>query len=273
MRILFCGDVVGQSGRDVVIKNLPLLNEKLKLDCVIVNAENAAHGFGITAGICRDLYKAGTHVISTGNHAFDHRDIMAHMNSDKNIIRPINYPAATPGRGYTVFTTPRGKKVLVVNVMGRLFMDALDDPFAAMEEVFKTYTLGGLVDAIVVDIHAEATSEKMAMGHFCDGRASLVVGTHTHIPTADCQILPKGTAYMTDAGMCGDYNSVVGMEKDIPLYKFTRKTPPPARMQPATGIGTLCGVFVETDDVTGLAKIIKPIRIGARLDQTSLDDF
>lgn len=271
MKILFCGDIVGKSGRDAVVAHLPLIKEKLQPDCIIINGENAAHGFGITAAICKDLYKAGVNVITTGNHAFDNREIMNYMSSDKSIIRPINYPPTTAGSGFTIFTTPRGQKVLVVNVMGRLFMDPLDDPFAAMENLFKTYVLGGLVNAIVVDMHAEATSEKMGMGHFCDGRASLVVGTHTHVPTSDCQILPKGTAYMTDAGMCGDYNSVVGMDKDVPLFKFTRRIPPPARMQPATGPGTLCGVFVETDDGTGLAKKIKAIRLGARLEETPLD--
>jgi metallophosphoesterase (TIGR00282 family) len=271
MKILFCGDIVGKSGRDAVIHHLPSIKEKLQPDCIIINGENAAHGFGITAAICKDLYKAGVNVITTGNHAFDNREIMNYMSSDKSIIRPINYPPTTAGSGFTIYTTPRGQKVLVVNVMGRLFMDPLDDPFAAMENLFKTYVLGGLVNAIVVDMHAEATSEKMGMGHFCDGRASLVVGTHTHVPTADCQILPKGTAYMTDAGMCGDYNSVVGMDKTVPLFKFTRRIPPPERMQPATGLGTLCGVFVETDDATGLAKKIKAIRLGARLEETPLD--
>jgi hypothetical protein len=265
MRLLFCGDIVGKSGRDVVVANIPTLRQSLKLDCVIVNGENAAHGFGITSGICNDLYKAGVDIITTGNHVFDNRDIMNHLNSDKKIIRPVNYPATAPGRGFTIFTTPRGQKILVVNVMGRIFMDALDDPFAAMEEVFKTYVLGGLVNAIVVDVHAEATSEKMAMGHFCDGRATLVVGTHTHVPTADGQILPKGTAYLTDAGMCGDYNSVVGMDKEVPLYKFTRRLPPPSRMQPADGPGTLCGIMVDVDDATGLATAIQPLRIGGRL--------
>jgi metallophosphoesterase (TIGR00282 family) len=271
MKILFCGDIVGKSGRDAVITNIPLLKQKLNLDCIIVNGENSAHGFGITASICKDLYKVGVNVITTGNHAFDNRDIMSHMSTDKNIIRPINYPATAPGNGFVIHTTPRGQKILVVNVMGRVFMDPLDDPFLAMENLFKTYALGGLVSAIVVDVHAEATAEKMAMGHFCDGRASLVVGTHTHVPTADHQILPKGTAYMTDAGMCGDYNSVVGMAKEIPLFKFTRRIPPPERMQPAGGPGTLCGVFVETDDTTGLAKTITPVRLGARLEETKFD--
>ncbi len=265
MRILFCGDIVGKSGRDCMAAHLPGLRSQLRLDCVIANGENAAHGFGITSSIANDLFKMGVDVITTGNHVFDNRDIMPYLSSEKRIVRPINYPQTAPGRGFTIMTTQRGAKILVVNVMGRVFMDSLDDPFFALEHLFKTYVLGGLVNAIVVDMHAEATSEKMAMGHFCDGRASLVVGTHTHVPTADCQIFPKGTAYMTDAGMCGDYNSVVGMNKEVPLFKFTRKLPPPSRMEPATGEGTLCAVFVDVDDQTGLAKCVHPVRIGGRL--------
>lgn len=268
MKILFCGDVVGKSGRDVLLSHIAQLKRDLSVDCVIANGENAAHGFGITSAICQDFYKAGVDVITTGNHVFDNKDVWAYLTQNKSIIRPINYPETAPGKGFTIFATPRGKKILVVNVMGRVFMDALDDPFAAIENVFKTYVLNGLVNAIVVDVHAEASSEKMAMGHFCDGRASMVVGTHTHVPTADHQILPKGTAYMTDAGMCGDYNSVVGMDIAVPLFKFTRKLPPPARMQPATGPGTLCGVLVDIDDTSGLATRIQPIRVGGRLEAT-----
>lgn len=268
MKILFCGDVVGKSGRDVLLAHITQLKRDLSIDCVIVNGENAAHGFGITSAICHDFYKVGVDVISTGNHVFDNKDVWPFLDQNKSIIRPINYPASAPGKGFTIFTTSRGKKILVVNVMGRVFMDPLDDPFAAIENLLKTYVLGGLVNAIVVDVHAEVTSEKMAMGHFCDGRVSFVVGTHTHVPTADHQILPNGTAYMTDAGMCGDYNSVVGMDSAVPLFKFTRKLPPPARMQPASGPGTLCGVFVTLDDQTGLAKDIQPLRIGGRLSPT-----
>lgn len=267
MKILFCGDIVGKAGRDVVHALIPQLKKEYHLNCVIVNGENAAHGFGITASICKDLYKHGVDVITTGNHAFDNREIMSTFNSDTKIVRPLNYPQGTPGRGFTVFTTQRGEKILIVNVMGRTFMDPLDDPFAAMETLFKTYVLKGLVDAMVVDFHAQATSEKMAMGHFCDGRASFVVGTHTHIPTADHHILAKGTAYQTDAGMCGDYNSVIGMEKDVPISKFIKKLPSPTRMQPAGGPATLCGTFVEIDKKTGLAKKIAPIRLNGVLQQ------
>lgn len=265
MRILFCGDVVGRSGRDILEAQIPQICRDLKIDFVIVNAENAAHGFGLTKGICQDLYKIGVDVITTGNHVWDQKEMISYIDQDKHLLRPINYPPTAPGRGFTIVPNRKGKDVLVINAMARLFMETLDDPFPAVDALLKKYPLGsGSIGAIVLDFHGEATSEKMAMGHFCDGRVSLVVGTHTHIPTADTQILPKGTAYQTDAGMCGDYNSVVGMEKTVPLLKFTRKMPT-ERMHPAQGPGTLCGVFVETDDTTGLAQSIHPIRIGARL--------
>lgn len=266
MKILFCGDIVGASGRQIVLSKLPFLKTQLNLDVIIVNAENAAHGFGLTQGICHDLFKAGVDVITTGNHAFDHREIMPYMDHEKRLIRPLNYPKQTPGRGFTIISTLKGQKVLVVNLMGRVFMDPLDDPFALVDDLLKTYPLKTSVHAIVVDMHAEASSEKMAMGHFLDGRVSFVVGTHTHVPTADYQIFPHGSGYITDVGMCGDYDSVVGMDKTVPLYKFTRKLPPQKRMEPANGPGTLCGVYVETCDTTGLTLSIKPIRIGPRLD-------
>ncbi|MCE3231086.1 MAG: metallophosphoesterase [Alphaproteobacteria bacterium] len=265
MRILFCGDIVGRSGRDAVEEYLPRVRKDLNIDFVIVNAENAAHGFGITKGICQNLYKIGVDVITTGNHIWDQKEIISYIDQDKRLLRPLNYPATTPGRGYTIVPNRKGKDVLVMNAQARLFMETLDDPFPAVDAILKKYPLGsGSIGAIVLDFHGEATSEKMAMGHFCDGRVSLVVGTHTHIPTADMQILPQGTAYQTDAGMCGDYNSVVGMDKTVPIFKFIRKMPT-ERMQPAQGPGTLCGVFVETDDATGLAKSIQPVRLGARL--------
>jgi metallophosphoesterase (TIGR00282 family) len=265
MKILFCGDIVGRSGRDVIEEHIPRICQELDIDFVIVNAENAAHGFGISKGICQDLYKIGVDVITTGNHIWDQKDIISYIDQDKRLLRPINYPPTSPGRGHTIIPNRKGKDVLVINAQARLFMESLDDPFPAVDALLKKFPLGsGSIGAIILDFHGEATSEKMAMGHFCDGRASLVVGTHTHIPTADAQILPQGTAYMTDAGMCGDYNSVVGMEKTVPILKFTKKMPTD-RMQPAQGPGTLCGVFVETDDATGLAKSIHPIRVGARL--------
>jgi len=266
MRILFCGDLVGRSGRDVVIERLPALRRDLGLDLVVVNGENAAGGFGISQKICDELYKAGADCITTGNHVWDQKETISFIGSDPRLLRPINFPAGTPGKGSGVYQTARGKKVLVANVMARLFMDPLDDPFQAADQLLKAHRMGGNVDAIVIDFHGEATSEKMAMGHFLDGRVSLVVGTHTHVPTADHMILTKGTAYQTDAGMCGDYDSVIGMEKSIPVARFTKKMPT-ERLSAALGPGTLCGIFVETDDATGLAKRIEPVRLGGKLSQ------
>lgn len=264
MRILYCGDVVGRSGRDMIVHHVPRLRDELSLDFVIVNGENAAHGFGVTKSICQEFYKVGVDVITTGNHVWDQKEIISYIDQDKRLIRPANFPVGTPGSGYTLVTSQKGKDVLVINVMGRLFMDPLDDPFAAVESILKKYPLGGKIAATIVDFHGEASSEKMAMGHFCDGRTSLVVGSHGHIPTADAQLLPKGTAYQTDAGMCGDYNSVIGMKKEAPLVRFTKKMPS-ERLSPAEGPGTLCAVYIETDNATGLATHISPVRLGARL--------
>jgi metallophosphoesterase (TIGR00282 family) len=265
MRLLFCGDLVGRSGREIVLQQLPELRRRLQLDFVIVNGENAAGGFGITRKICEELYEAGADVVTGGNHSWDQKEMLAFIDSEPRLLRPLNFPPGTPGRGAGLFTAGQ-RKVLVINVMGRLFMDPLDDPFQAVEQTLNRYRLGATVDAIVVDIHAEATSEKMAMGHALDGRVSLVVGTHTHVPTADAQVLPGGTAYQTDAGMCGDYNSVIGMDKQVPIQRFTRKLPT-ERLSVAQGPGTLCGVFVETDDRSGLARRVEAVRIGERLQE------
>ena len=264
MRILYCGDVMGRSGREIVTAELPKLRERLALDFVLVNGENAAGGFGITPEICRLLYQQGADTVLLGNHSWDRREIVAYIDGDPKLLRPLNYPKGTPGRGLAVFTLADGRKVLVMQVMGRLFMDAIDCPFQAMDDALAAYRLGGNVQAIVVDIHAEATSEKMSIAHVADGRVSLAAGTHTHVPTADAQILPGGTAYITDVGMCGDFDSVIGIRKDIPIQRFRRKMPG-ERFTPAEGPGTLCAVFVETDDRTGKAKRIAPLRLGARL--------
>ena len=266
MRILMCGDVLGKTGRQAIIYNIKGLREKLRLDFVTVNGENAAHGFGISEKICRSFYNAGVDVITSGNHIWDQREIMNYIDSDPRLLRPINYPKGTPGSGFGVFDTPDGKKVLVINPMGRLFMDPLDDPFFAVDMVLQKHKLGDSVDAILVDMHADITSEKMGMGHFCDGRVSVVTGSHSHVPTADAQILPGGTAYQTDMGMCGDYNSVIGMTKEPALARFIKKVPG-GRLEPAEGEATLCAVFIETDDVTGLAKTVEPLRVGGRLKQ------
>ncbi|HLT77664.1 MAG TPA: TIGR00282 family metallophosphoesterase [Ferrovibrio sp.] len=269
MKFLYCGDVVGRSGRDAIVARIPELRRTLDLDFVLVNGENAAAGFGITGKICEEFYAAGVDAIVLGNHSWDQRETIAYINGDPKLLRPLNYPKGTPGRGSAVFTTQKGQKVLVVQVMGRIFMDPLDDPFAAVEAELQKYRLGAGVDAIIVDIHGEATSEKMAMGHFCDGRVSLVCGTHSHVPTADAQILPNGTAYQTDAGMCGDYNSVIGMDKTEPLNRFVKRVPG-GRFEPANGDATLCAVYVETDPRSGLATRIAPLRLGGRLQQATL---
>jgi 2',3'-cyclic-nucleotide 2'-phosphodiesterase len=267
MKLLFLGDIVGRSGRDAVEKYLPDLIRDLGLDFVVVNGENAAAGFGITQKICNQMFELGVDVITGGNHSWDQKEAAGFIDAEKRLLRPLNFPKGTPGLGANVYQTTAGKKVLVMNVMGRVFMDALDDPFAAIENELSRYNLGASVDVIIVDFHGEATSEKMAMGHFVDGRASLAVGTHSHVPTADAQILPKGTAYQTDAGMCGDYNSVIGMQKEEPLRRFTRKIAG-GRFTPADGEATVCGLIVKTDDKTGLALEIEPLRLGGRLVST-----
>ena len=264
MRLLFLGDVVGRPGRNAVVDHLPGLRREWRLDCVVINGENAAGGFGITETICDDLLNAGADAVTLGNHAFDQREALVFIERQPRLVRPANFPPGTPGRGAALVETPGGARVLVVNVMGRIYMDALDDPFAAAERAVADCPLGEGCDAILVDMHAEATSEKQAMGWFLDGRVSLVVGTHTHVPTADHQILDAGTAYMSDAGMCGDYDSVLGMAKEEPIRRFLQKTPG-SRMEAASGPGTLSGVAVEVDDRTGLALHVAPVRVGPRL--------
>lgn len=264
MRLAFFGDVVGRSGRNAVSDHLPRLRKQLGLDAVIINAENAAGGFGITEGTAEHLFAAGADVLTLGNHSFDQPQGIGVIERDGRILRPANYPPGTPGRGANLYDV-NGYQMLVVSLHGRVFMDSLDDPFQAAERELGAAPLGEVADIVVVDFHAEATSEKNAMGYFCDGRASLVVGTHQHVPTADTRILPQGTAYQTDAGMCGDYNSIIGMEIDEPMRRFTTRMRS-ARFEPASGPGTLCGVFVEVNS-KGLAVRAEPIRIGGQLAQ------
>lgn len=264
MRVLYCGDVVGRAGRQAVCGRMRQLRRHLELDFVIVNGENAAHGFGISPEICREFYDVGVDVVTTGNHAWDRREILDYIGRDDRLLRPLNYPEGAPGQGAGIYQANGGQRVMVMQVMGRLFMDPLDDPFAAAEKALRNHRLGNSVDCIVTDIHAEATSEKMAMGHTLDGRVSLVVGTHSHVPTADAHILRGGTGYMTDVGMCGDYDSVIGMEKKTAVARFVSKLPT-GRLEPADGDATLCAVFLETDDTTGLARHVAPLRIGGRL--------
>ena len=266
MRILFVGDIVGRSGRTVVVERLPKLIRDWKLDLVIANGENSAGGFGITEAIYRELIEAGVDAVTLGNHAWDQKEALVFIERAPRLIRPLNYPAGTPGRGAAMIETKTGGRVLVINAMGRIYMDPLDDPFTAIDRELDACPLPNGADAIVVDFHGEATSEKQTMGFFCDGRASLVVGTHTHVPTADLRVLPGGTAFMSDVGMTGDFNSVIGMAKDEPLQRFLRRISA-ARFEPATGAATLCAVAVETDPATGLAARTGAVRLGGCLEQ------
>lgn len=270
MRILFIGDVVGRSGRAIVTERLPGLIKDWKLDLVAINGENAAGGFGITEVIYNELIDAGADAITLGNHAWDQREALVFIERAPKLIRPINYPKGTPGRGAAMVETKNGKRALVINAMGRIFMDPLDDPFSAIERELAACALGKDADAIVVDMHCEATSEKQCMGFFCDGRVSLVVGTHTHAPTADHRIMPGRTAFVSDVGMTGDFESCIGMNKDEPLNRFLRKVPG-GKFEAASGPATLCGLAVETDDATGLALKVGAVRLGGILEQARPD--
>ncbi|MBR0668937.1 YmdB family metallophosphoesterase [Roseomonas hellenica] len=267
MRILFLGDVVGRAGRDAVERELPRLRAALALDLVVVNAENASHGFGLSPEMARAFLAAGADVLTLGNHAWDRKEIIPFIEQEKRLIRPLNYPPGTPGKGSVVVEVPGNRRALVVQAMGRLFMELLDDPFRAIQAELAKHRLGGTVQAIIIDIHAEATSEKQAVAHSFDGLASLVIGTHTHVPSADHRILAGGTAFQSDAGMCGDYDSVIGMQKGAAALRFWRKVPS-ERLAPAEGDATVCGLFVETDDATGLAKRAEPLRLGGTLSPT-----
>ncbi len=263
MRIAVFGDVVGKAGRRAFARHAPELRESLDLDFVVVNGENAAGGFGVTERAAEELFAAGADAITLGNHSWDQPEALTYIVREPRLLRPANYPALAraPGRGAHLFETVSGRRVLVVNLLGRVFMESLNDPFDAVERELAACPLGEACDAAIIDMHAEASSEKQAMGVFCDGRVSAVIGTHTHTPTADARILPGGTAYITDIGMCGDYDSVLGMDKAEPLQRFTSRIRQ-ARFQPAGGEGAACGLYVETDDSTGLAVRCAPIRLG-----------
>jgi metallophosphoesterase (TIGR00282 family) len=264
MRILFLGDVSGRSGREGVQKQLPLLAAQYKPEAVIINAENAAAGFGVTSKVAKEFFDLGAVCLTTGNHVWDQRELLLQIDSEPRLLRPLNLRAGTPGKGTYIYVLPDGRKLAIANLIGRLFMRESEDPFAAAERLFSEVSIGNRVNALFIDFHAEATSEKMAFGHFCDGKASAVIGTHTHVPTADATILANGTAYQTDAGMCGDYDSVIGIKKEISISRFTRDIPG-ERMAPAEGAATVCGVYIETDDRTGLAQRIESFRKGGRL--------
>ncbi len=265
---MYLGDVVGRSGRAAITDRLAKLRADLKADFVIVNGENATSGAGLSPDHAAQLLEAGADVVTLGDHAFDQREMLSAIEREKRIIRPLNFSKAAPGVGARVFDAPGGRKVLVAQVLGQVFMKRpFDDPFSAIETVLKQHPLGGMVQASLIDVHCEATSEKMAMGHYCDGRASVVVGSHTHVPTSDTMILPGGTAYMTDAGMCGCYNSVIGMDKEEPLRRFITGMNK-GRFQPAAGEATLSGLLVQTDDKTGKAISVEPVRDGGVLSPT-----
>ena len=264
MKILFLGDVVGKSGCLAVTENLPDLIKKKKIDFVIVNGENAAdQGVGITEKICNDLFNSGADAITTGNHVWDQKEALSYIDKDNRLLRPKNLIQSSPGKGFEIFKTKNNLKIGVLNLMGNIFMKKCDDVFQTSKEFIKKNNLKEDYDFLVVDFHGEITSEKMAMGHFFDGKATLVVGTHTHIPTNDARILENGTAYLTDAGMCGDYNSVIGMNKNNSLNKFLKKES--TKHFPATGSATLSGVIVEADKENGLAKNIENFIYGGDL--------
>ncbi|MEQ1652061.1 MAG: TIGR00282 family metallophosphoesterase [Hyphomicrobium sp.] len=267
MRLLFLGDIVGRSGRAAVCEALPGLIARQALDFVIINGENAAGGFGITEAILNDLIDAGADCVTLGNHAFDQKDTLVYIDRHDRLVRPLNFPKGTPGRGATMLKAKNGADVLVINAMGRVFMTELDCPFRAIDNEITACGLKSGADVIFVDFHAEATSEKQALGHFLDGRVSGVVGTHTHTPTSDHRVLPGGTAYMSDAGMCGDYNSVLGMESDEPINRFLTKIPR-GRYEPSGGPGTLSGFALEIDIATGLTTRCAAFRSGPHLEET-----
>lgn len=262
VRLLFIGDVFGTPGMAAAVTFLK--RERPNFDFIIVNGENAAGGFGLTRRHFEQLRDAGADVVTLGNHGFDQSDALEVVEETTRLLRPANYPPGTPGVGSAVYETEKGERIAVMQVMGRVFMEALDDPFAAVDAASEGLPAGV---PLVIDFHAEATSEKMGMGHWCDGMASLVVGTHTHVPTSDTMILGKGTGYQSDAGMCGDYDSVIGMEKLEPLRRFLTGMAK-GRFEPANGAATLSGVYVETDDKTGLATRVRMIRVGGKLQES-----
>ena len=262
VRVLFLGDIVGRAARHEVIQQVPTLREEHALDFLVANCENAAGGFGVTPKICDALFDVGVDVLTTGNHVWDKPEIIPYIETQPRLLRPLNMPEATPGSGLVTYTNEAGKRLTVVNVMTNLFMAANDPVFSALDGALVRHKLGRDADFILVDAHGEATSEKMALGHMVDGRVSMLVGTHTHVPTADHRILPGGTAYQTDAGMCGDYDSVIGMDKKVATDRFTGSGS--GRLSVAKGEPTLCGVLVETGD-DGLATNIVPVRRGGQL--------
>ena len=269
MRVLFLGDIMGRAGRHAVIENLPKLRSEGCFDIIVVNGENATSGAGLNADHANAILGAGADCITLGDHAFDQKEMLNFIEKEPRIIRPLNFAKNAPGRGIYIASDVRGRKLMITQVLGQVFMKrAFDDPFSALDDVLRRHPLGGAVQASLVDVHCEATSEKMAVGHFCNGRASAVVGTHTHVPTADAMVLSQGTAYQSDAGMCGDYDSVIGIQKEEPLRRFVSGMGK-GRFIPAFGEATLCGLSFETNDQTGRAISSEMVRVGGRLSPTS----
>ena len=263
MNFLFLGDIMGRAGRHIVIEKLPSLIQSHQIDFVVANGENSAGGYGITQSICEELFHCGVDVITSGNHIWDQKETMDFIREETRLLRPWNWGEGTPGNGFQIYKK-NNFKIGVVNLMGNVYMKKTDNVFPFIEKKIKTIQLKKEVDFLLVDIHAEITSEKQAMGYFLDGKATLVVGTHTHTPTLDFRVLENGTAYQTDAGMCGDYNSIIGMDRDKALQRFF-KLERTERLTPSIQAGTISGVRVVADDQTGLAKEIEPIIIGANL--------
>ena len=263
LRVGVFGDVVGQAGRAAVAEHMQRVRTELRLDCVVLNIENSASGFGFNRQMVIDYEHQGVDVMVTGNHAFDHKDAAHILAANPRVLRPANYPQETPGRGLIEFQTPKGL-IVVVQVMGRVFMTPLECPFRTLDRLLAPYKRGVNCKAILVDIHGEATSEKMALGHYLDGRVTLVEGTHTHVPTADTLILPGGTAYQTDLGMTGDYHSVIGFQADTPIQRFLSGRNA-GRLNAALDEATLTGLYLEVDQTNGAAVRVEPIRVGGRL--------
>jgi len=261
MKILFIGDIVGKASRKKIKEIIPTLKSKYNTDMIIANGENATSGYGLSKKDAEELFSSGLDLLTLGNHAWDQRDMLSYIEENPKIIRALNYPDGVPGKGYYKFELLNGKKIIVVQVMLRLFMNlSLDDPFKSIIEFLQKEKLGSTCDAIIIDMHGEATSEKKAFGYYVDGQVSAVLGTHTHVPTADSVILPKGTAYQTDVGMSGDYNSIIGFDINNPIHGFVKGYRAEGRFTPATENITICGALIEIDINTGLAKNITPIQ-------------
>ena len=262
MKIIFIGDVVGKQARETLINTIPDIKRKYTPDVIIVNAENAAAGYGLNKKIALQLIESGVDAITLGNHAWDQKEMLSFIEENPKIVRALNYPAGVPGRGFYEFQLVDDRKIIIMQIMLRLFMGlSLDDPFAVTKNFLQKEKLGSTCNAIIIDMHGEATSEKNAYGHYFDGKVSAILGTHTHIPTADAKILESGTAYQTDIGMTGNYNSVIGMDKENPIHGFVRGFRAEGRFFPAEGHITISGAYIETDDKTGLSLKIEPFQI------------